>query len=61
MDGWFKPYIIGAKSKMPNLIIILAGVQWFGFIGLFIGPVILTFLLTVFEIHKEMKHKSRRR
>jgi len=62
MDGVVKPYLIGTRAKMPTLVIILgliAGVQWFGFVGLFIGPVILTFLLGTFEIYQEMKHQEK--
>ncbi len=63
MDGLFKPHIIGTKAKMPSLIVILGlvgGVQWFGFVGLFIGPIILTVLLTIFEIFHEIKHKGKK-
>ncbi len=63
IDILLKYYWMGAKSKEHTAIVLLGllgGVLWFGFIGLFIGPLILTLLFTVFEFYVEVRHNERK-
>ena len=44
MDNFLKPYFISREGKLPFLLVflgVLGGVLAFGFIGIFIGPVLL--------------------
>jgi predicted PurR-regulated permease PerM len=55
VDNIVKPMLIGEKTKIHNLLIffaVLGGLAKFGFLGLFLGPVILGLFLCVLEIYK---------
>ena len=44
IDNFLKPYLISRGSSMPFVLVllgVLGGVIAFGFIGLFLGPVLL--------------------
>lgn len=56
LDTLVKPRLIGTKSQMHAALVfmsILAGVQVYGVIGLFYGPLLVTVFLTLAEIYKE--------
>src|SRR4029077_3167865 len=47
VDNWVKPLFIGGRAKLPTfplLIAILGGLQVYGFLGVFVGPVVLAIL-----------------
>ena len=51
-----KPKIIGNKSHMNEILVflaIIAGVDLFGMLGLFYGPLIVTIFLTLATLYKE--------
>jgi predicted PurR-regulated permease PerM len=53
MEFFLKPKIIGDRSKVHPIFVIigvLGGLALFGFIGFIVGPVILALLVTFFEI-----------
>ncbi|HWP44418.1 MAG TPA: AI-2E family transporter [Blastocatellia bacterium] len=50
VDNFLRPYLMSGRVRMHTLLIFFAvfgGVQAFGFLGLFIGPVILAVTITV--------------
>jgi predicted PurR-regulated permease PerM len=50
VDNFLRPYLISGRVQMHTLLIFFAvfgGVQAFGFLGLFVGPVILAVTITV--------------
>lgn len=56
VDSLVRPYVIGHRAKMHTLLVffaLLGGVQAFGVMGLFIGPVVLSVTLVVFEMLRE--------
>jgi predicted PurR-regulated permease PerM len=56
LDMMVKPRLIGTKSQMHAALVfmsIIAGVQIYGVIGLFYGPLLVTVFLTLAEIYKE--------
>jgi predicted PurR-regulated permease PerM len=58
-DNWIKPLIIGGRAKLPTfllLISILGGLKVYGFLGVFLGPVILAILFAFVEIYREEYH-----
>lgn len=56
IDNLLLAKIVHAKTKVNQIIVIIGvigGVSMFGFIGIFIGPILLPLLLTYFETFKE--------
>jgi predicted PurR-regulated permease PerM len=52
MEHFVKPMFIGRTSHVPFLMIllgVLGGLETFGLIGLFIGPIILSVFLEVWR------------
>jgi predicted PurR-regulated permease PerM len=55
-DNWIKPLVIGGRAKLPTfplLLSILGGLAVYGFLGVFLGPVVLATLLEFFQIYRE--------
>lgn len=55
IDNILKPYLIGSRINLSPVITVLGmlgGVMVFGFIGLFVGPIILSYLLLVMEFYR---------
>ena len=56
-DNLIKPIFIGERAKLPTallLIALLGGLQVYGFLGVFLGPVILALLLTFVGIYRDL-------
>jgi predicted PurR-regulated permease PerM len=55
-DNWIKPLFIGGRAKLPTfplLLSILGGLKVYGFLGVFLGPVVLAILFAFVEIYRE--------
>ena len=55
-DNFLKPILIGEKTQLPLLLLflgILGGVKIYGFIGLFLGPIILSLFFVLARIYRE--------
>ena len=58
-DNFIRPLFIGGRAKLPTfplLISILGGIHVYGFLGVFLGPVVLAILLVFVEIYREEYH-----
>ncbi len=56
VDNIVRPWVVSGKVELHPLVllfVILGGVQAFGFLGLFLGPVIVSVLAAVFQILRE--------
>lgn len=56
VDNVLKPMIIGGRTKLPTLLLffgILGGLQAYGFLGIFLGPVVLATIMAFVNIYKE--------
>ncbi len=56
VDNVVRPWVVSGKVELHPLVlmfVILGGVQVFGFLGLFLGPVIVSVLAAVFQILRE--------
>lgn len=56
MDNVLAPFLIGSRAKLPMLFIFFAslgGLTYFGFLGLFLGPILLAVVMEAFEIYEE--------
>jgi len=54
-DNFIRPIVIGDATQLHTLLIflsILGGLQVFGFLGIFMGPVVLAIALAIFEIFR---------
>lgn len=57
IDALLRPYIVSGRAKMHNLLIffaLLGGVKAFGFMGIFIGPVIISVTLVLLDMLREI-------
>jgi len=55
IDNILKPLIIGGRTKLHTLLIffsVLGGIEFFGFIGFILGPIIAVLYLSLLEIYK---------
>lgn len=62
IDNLLKPYLISRESKMPFIMVflgVLGGVVAFGFIGVFVGPTLLSVGYTLLEEWGSVLKKSR--
>lgn len=58
IDNILKPKLIGSKANVhPILVLIgvLGGLNMFGFVGVFLGPMMLALLMTFIDIYEEEK------
>jgi len=56
VDNLLSPMIIGAKTKMPEFLILLSvlgGLQVFGPIGFILGPTVLALLMVLVEMYRK--------
>lgn len=52
VDNWLQPYLIGKNAHIHFLVIlfgIIGGVKAFGFIGIFLGPIILNLAVAIVD------------
>jgi predicted PurR-regulated permease PerM len=55
VDNIIKPLIIGGRTRLPTLFLffgILGGLQAYGFLGVFLGPVVLATIMAFVNIYK---------
>ncbi|HEX4919989.1 MAG TPA: AI-2E family transporter, partial [Candidatus Bathyarchaeia archaeon] len=58
VDSLVRPYVISGRAKLHTLLVffaLLGGVNAFGVMGLFIGPVVLSVTLVVLEMLRETR------
>ena len=56
VDNILRPYVMSEQVKLPTLLLffaLLGGVQEFGIIGLFVGPIVLAVTMTLFGMLRE--------
>lgn len=54
-DNVLKPALIGSRTRMPFLLMLfstLGGLKLYGFMGLFLGPIVVTAFLTFWSIYR---------
>lgn len=55
IDNVVRPWVMKGKSEMPAiplLFAVIGGLQAFGFVGLVIGPLVFSLLMTIIDIYK---------
>jgi predicted PurR-regulated permease PerM len=56
VDNFLRPLVIGGKTHLPTLFLffgILGGLQAYGVLGIFLGPVLLAIVVAFVKIYKE--------
>jgi predicted PurR-regulated permease PerM len=56
VDNFLRPYVMSGQVKLPTLLLffaLLGGVQQFGLIGIFVGPIVLAITITLFGMLRE--------
>ena len=56
VDQILRPWLIGQDAQMPVLFLvfsIIGGLALYGLIGLFVGPILMSILMTVISIYRE--------
>jgi predicted PurR-regulated permease PerM len=59
IENVLAPKIIGQSTKLHQLIVmfsVFGGIQYFGLIGMVLGPVVIALAFIAFEIIKELSH-----
>jgi len=54
-DNVLRPFLIGGRTRLPTIFLffgILGGVEAYGFLGLFLGPVLLAIVVAFVKIYK---------
>jgi len=57
VDNLIKPVFIGGQARLPTFLLLFAllgGVSVYGFVGVFIAPIILAILLSFVEIYRDL-------
>jgi len=62
MDNLLQPILVGAEARLPMLPLFFAsigGLAYYGFLGLFLGPILLAAVLETFAIYQdEYQHRN---
>lgn len=56
VDNFLRPLLISGRAELPTLAVfvgVMGGLSAFGFIGLFIGPIVLGLLVALFRFENE--------
>jgi predicted PurR-regulated permease PerM len=63
VDNVIKPMMIGREFRLPLILVfftILGGLKLYGFLGVFLGPIILSMGLAFLQIYREVYLKHQR-
>ena len=61
IDQFLRPWLIGQAVQIPVLFLVfsvLGGLALYGLIGLFVGPVLVSLLMTIIQIYREEYHNA---
>jgi predicted PurR-regulated permease PerM len=56
VDNFLRPLLISGRAEVPTLAVfigVMGGLSAFGFIGLFLGPIVLGLLVALFRYESE--------
>lgn len=61
VDQFLRPWLIGQDVEIPILLLVLSvlgGLALYGILGLFVGPVLVSLLITAVQIYREDYHTT---
>jgi predicted PurR-regulated permease PerM len=56
IDNFIRPIVIGGRTQIPTVFLffgILGGLQAYGLLGMFLGPVLIAILVAFLRIYRE--------
>jgi predicted PurR-regulated permease PerM len=56
VDQFLRPWLIGQDVQIPVLLLVLSvlgGLALYGLLGLFVGPILISLLMTAVQIYRE--------
>jgi predicted PurR-regulated permease PerM len=59
IDQVLRPWLIGLEVQIPALLLVLSvlgGLALYGLVGLFVGPILVSLLMTAIQIYREEYH-----
>lgn len=59
VDQFLRPWLIGQDVQIPILLLVLSvlgGLALYGILGLFVGPILVSLLMTAVQIYREEYH-----
>ncbi|MBH0183407.1 MAG: AI-2E family transporter, partial [Nitrospira sp.] len=59
VDQFLRPWLIGQDVEIPILLLVLSvlgGLSLYGILGLFVGPVLVSLLMTAVQIYRDEYH-----
>jgi predicted PurR-regulated permease PerM len=62
VDNFLRPMLISGRAEVPTLAVfigVMGGLSAFGFIGLFLGPIVLGLLVALFRFESEERESTR--
>jgi predicted PurR-regulated permease PerM len=60
VDQFLRPWLIGQGVQIPVLLLVLSvlgGLALYGILGLFVGPILVSLLMTAVQIYRDEYHK----
>ena len=60
-DNFLRPVIVGKRAKIPTLILLfsmLGGLKLFGVVGLLLGPIIASMVLTLINFYRNLNGQA---
>jgi len=63
VDNFLRPMLISGRAEVPTLAVfigVMGGLSAFGFIGLFLGPIVLGLLVALFRFESEERESTRK-
>ena len=63
VDNFLRPLLISGRAEVPTLAVfvgVMGGLQAFGFIGLFVGPIVLGLLVALFRFQSDAADGARK-
>ena len=63
VDNFLRPLLISGRAEVPTLAVfvgVMGGLQAFGFIGLFVGPIVLGLLVALFRFQSDAADGTRK-
>jgi predicted PurR-regulated permease PerM len=64
VDNFLRPMLISGRAEVPTLAVfvgVMGGLSAFGFIGLFLGPIVLGLLVALFRFENEERESTKER
>jgi predicted PurR-regulated permease PerM len=61
VDNFLRPFLISGRAEVPTLAVfvgVIGGLASFGFVGLFVGPIVLGLLVALFRFELEARRMS---